>query len=64
MPRCKNKIYFESRIELRHDMSIVETFHDGSQLIRKNGFMIIVDSCIPNVSSIRIKADLKTYSAN
>lgn len=64
MHKCKNKIHFETRLELRPDMAIVETFQDGSQLIRKNGFMVLVDSCIPNISNIQIKANVKTFSYN
>lgn len=62
MTKCKYKIHFESRLELSPDMSIIETFHDGSQLVRKKGFMIIVDSCNANISNIKVKASLKHFS--
>ena len=58
------KILFEHRMEMRSDLAIVETFQDGSQLIRKHGLMIIVDACAAHLSQLRVKANLTLFSFN
>ncbi len=62
--QTSHSVNFETRIEIRPDMALVETFQDGSQLIRKNGFMIIVDSCRGSYSNYRLKANKKAFSFN
>lgn len=58
------KIHFETRVEIRPDLAVVETFHDGSQLIRKNGYMIIVESSKPCFSQYKMYANLHSFSDN
>ncbi|MDA3891235.1 MAG: hypothetical protein PF517_06170 [Salinivirgaceae bacterium] len=61
----KNRIFFESRIELGSEFIIIETFPDGSQLVRKNGFMIIIESTTtPSISEIKLRAKPDSYSTN
>lgn len=60
----KSKILFEPRIELRSDLAFVETFQDGSQLIRKKGQLIIVESCKACLSACWMQADLNKFSLN
>ncbi|HAM97800.1 MAG TPA: hypothetical protein DCQ26_04255 [Marinilabiliales bacterium] len=60
----RNKIHFEPRIEIRPDLAFVETFQDGSQLIRKRGHMIIVEACNACLSQYILQADLTKFSCN
>ncbi len=65
MEKSKEKrIHFEPRIEIRSDLAIIETFQDGSQLIRKRGHMIIIEACKACVSMCKMHADLNTFSQN
>jgi len=59
-----NKIHFEPRMEMRPDLAFVETFQDGSQLIRKRGLMIIVDACAACLTRSHLKANLALFSGN
>jgi hypothetical protein len=60
----KSKILFEPRIEIRPDLAFIETFQDGSQLIRKKGHLIIVESCKACLSRYSMRADLNKFSLN
>lgn len=58
------KIHFEPRIEIRPDHAIVETFQDGSQLIRKHGHLIIVEASATSLSSYEMPANISLFSKN
>lgn len=61
---CKKRIYFETRIDIQPDLTFVETFHDGSQLIRKRGHMVIIESTNAYISKLKLKANLQVFSSN
>jgi hypothetical protein len=62
----KNRIHFEPWIEIRPDLAIVETFQDGSQLIRKHGHVIVLEGFL--LTSFHLKtnqvADSSVFSIN
>jgi len=62
--RSRHIMYFETRIELRSDFSLIETFQDGSQLIHKKGLMIIVESSKASLSDKMLKPSLTMFSEN
>lgn len=65
MEKSKEKeIYFEPHINIRPDMAIIETFQDGSQLIRKRGHMIIIEASKACLSRLKMPADLHLFSKN
>ena len=59
-----HKIHFEPRIEIRPDHAVVETFQDGSQLIRKHGHMIIVEATTACLSRYKMQANITLFSKN
>ncbi|PKP09064.1 MAG: hypothetical protein CVU09_12810 [Bacteroidetes bacterium HGW-Bacteroidetes-4] len=60
----KKDIYYEPRVEIRPDLAIIETFQDGSQLIRKQGHIIIIESSKACLSRFKLYANLKLFSLN
>lgn len=58
------KIFYEPRFDLRPDMAIVETFHDGSQLIRQRGKTTIINSCKAGISNYMLQANVLLFSNN
>jgi hypothetical protein len=64
METKKNRILFEPRIEMRSDLAFIETFQDGSQLIRKRGIMIIVEECDAYLTRFKLRANLLLFSKN
>ncbi len=60
--KVRHIINFETRVEIKPDMALVETFQDGSQLIHKRGFMIIIDSCEANITNLRLRANKDYFS--
>ena len=60
----QKKIHFEPRVEIRPDLAFVETFQDGSQLIRKRGHMIIVEACTASLSRYPLRAKVDSFSKN
>lgn len=64
METRKHEILFEPRIEMRSDLAFVETFQDGSQLIRKRGLMIIVEGCKAYLTCFKVRANLLLFSKN
>ena len=61
-----NRIHFEPWIEIRPDLAIIETFQDGSQLIRKHGHLVVLEglslASFPMVK--KIIADSEVFSHN
>jgi hypothetical protein len=65
MAKSKEKqIHFEPRVEIRSDLAIIETFQDGSQLIRKRGHMIIIEASKACLSRLKLQANTKLFSIN
>lgn len=64
MNTCKKRIHFVTWFEIRPDMAIIETFQDGIQLIRKNGFMVIVESCNIKLLFKSLKACVNSFSCS
>jgi len=60
----QKKIHFEPRVEIRPDLAFIETFQDGSQLIRKHGHMIIVEACNAHLSRYPLNANVDSFSKN
>lgn len=56
--------HHETRIELRSDFSLVETFQDGSQLIHKKGLMVIVEASETTLLNEKLKPSLTKFSVN
>jgi hypothetical protein len=62
----KNRIHFEPWIEIRPDMAIIETFQDGSQLIRKHGHVVVLEGFLLTSFHLNtnIVADSTVFSFN
>lgn len=57
-------ISYESRFEIRPDLAIIETFQDGSQLIWRRGYMIIIEACKARISQSKLHPKLNLFSYN
>lgn len=60
----KHIIFFENHVHLRTDMSLVETFQDGSQLIHKRSHMIIIKKQNTTLKPYFLKAKISLFSKN
>jgi hypothetical protein len=61
-----NRIHFEPWIEIRPDLAIIETFQDGSQLIRKHGHIVVLEGFSQRSLTIfkKIVANSEVFSHN